>query len=256
MNLKYEEQLRDLTIRIEAHKKYSSLKVEDVLDRTLDDRRWARILDAGCGSGNFTETLARACDVYTGADKNTALLREASDRCRHKGIRNVLFVSVDFDLAMPFIADTFDMIFFGYSAYYVEGAESLIMRSRDVLCSDGKLLLLGPTEGNAVELDWLSLELFGISSSQEKKERVNRLRDEFVPALGRIFGNVNTNEYDCSLQFPAATDYAAYYRATPQYLELMRIHGERTQDAVIAAVDRMATMTLTKKCVLISAEKK
>ena len=256
MKLDYKEALTDLTVRIEANRKYSSFQVEDVLHQLLQQQSLGRILDVGCGSGNYSELFAAQCALYLGLDRNAQLLSEARDRCRSSGLHNSWFMRFDMNQPFPFMRDSFDLVFFGYSAYYTDDATLLVRRSRDVLRTGGRLVMIGPADGNALELDAISRMLFSLPSSQEKVQRMQRLETEFVPVIQREFGACDVAQKDFSLLFPSVEEYARYYLATPQYAELATSHGHRTVDAVGSAIDRRGGLRLTKKSLVVVGVKR
>jgi len=255
MKLGYDEAREALDVRIAAHKRYSSLRVEDVLEELLGRRFWPRILDVGCGSGNYTELLARHCSLNIGLDKNIELLRQAQQRCQQADLDHILFMQFDMNEPFPFLHESFDLVFYGYSAYYADDAASLVCKSKDVLCEDGTLVMVGPVTGNAVELDTISHELFGVSASGEKVVRVNRLAEEFVPIMESEFSKCEVVQKDFSLIFPSVDEYTEYYLATPQYVELAKRFAAPDLGTVKTVIGRLTSLGLTKKSLLISADR-
>jgi SAM-dependent methyltransferase len=254
-NLGYNESPDTLDIRIRAHTQYSSLRVEDILEELIIRYPTKRILDVGCGSGNYSELFARHCFTYVGLDKNTDLLEQAQQKCQKLKLHNTLFVFGDMNDEFVFMPGSFNLVFYGYSAYYVDDAGSLIRRSKSILTSGGTLCLVGPIPGNAIELDLVSKALYGVSSSDEKEIRLGRLQKEFLPLIKEEFGECKVLEKEFSLIFPSAAEYAKYYLATPQYIELARHSGELALETVQVEIERLSTLKLTKKAVFLVAHK-
>jgi SAM-dependent methyltransferase len=252
--LQYDESSQDLAIRIATHQQYSPFKLEQLLSEIVS-RCAGRLLDAGCGTGNFTELLSVASDSYVGLDRNAGLLLDARAAAAAAGARNVRFVHATLDDDLPFRSGSFSIVLYVYSAYYARDAAALLQSARRVLAVPGKAVLVGPTAGNGVELDELSRVLFGVAASPEKDARIDRLREEFVPAARACFGEVRSEERDFSLRFPDPTPYARYYRATPQYRELERRHGSRSEPEVAAAIRDVTGLRLTKRAFIVVAGK-
>lgn len=255
MKLAYDETADALNTRIRAHVEFSSLKIEDVLIEHLAARPAARVLDVGCGSGNYTPLFAARCDSYVGMDRGEGLLADATRKCEEAGLRNALFMQWDMNVPFPFVENTFDLVFFGYSAYYVDDVAALIDGSRRVLRPGGTLCIVGPVAGNAVELDRLTERLFGKASSAEKEARLHRLEREFVPIIHERFGDADVGTRDFSLVFPDVEEYRRYYLAAPQLIEVAREGKLPAADAIDAAIRDVTDLRLTKKSLFIWARK-
>jgi len=254
--LEYRESVSDLDIRIRAHIKYSSMQMETLLEEFLGQHpQYRRSLDIGCGSGNYSPLFARHHALYVGFDANTGLLAQAQDKCRQSGSDNVLFLKWDMNDSFPFMPESVDFAFSGFSAYYVDDAARLVEDCFDVLAPGGQVWFVGPALGNAFELDTLSAALFGVSASREKDIRVGRLQSEFHPAFTDVFGDCDLKERDFSLNFPDADEYATYYLATPQYQELAKQHGTMEREKVAETIRNDVGLKLTKKSVFLSAKK-
>lgn len=256
MNLSYDEGADALTARIRAHRQFSSLKIEDVLQPLIERGSWRRILDIGCGSGNFAELFARNCTAYVGIDKNAELLTQAQRTLDIQGLRNAIFMRADMDQPFLFLPRSFDLVFYGFSAYYSSDVASLVQRSEELLDNHGTLCLVGPLAGNGIELDRITERLFRIPFSPMKDARLNRLGSEFLPVVRRAFTKCEIVEKDFSVLFPSIEEYTRYYCATPQYLELARREGAPPQPDIAAAVNQVCpNLTLTKRAIFIWAEK-
>lgn len=255
MKLAYDERSDALNTRIRAHLEFSTLKIEDVLIQHLRERPVERVLDVGCGSGNYAPLFGELCKAYVGMDRSSELLADAQRKCEQGGLSNVLFMQWDMNEAVPFIDGTFDLVFFGYSAYYVDDVDKLIASSRRALRPGGMLCIVGPVAGNAEELDRLTETLFGIPSSQEKEARLHRLEREFVPVIEREFEKVDVSTRDFSLVFPSVEEYRRYYLATPQLIEVARDGKLPETDVIDRAIGGLPALRLTKKSLFIWAEK-
>jgi len=251
MRLDYSETNDALSIRIEAHKRYSSLRIEDVLERILLQRHRNLILDIGCGSGNYSEIFAKYCSFYIGLDKNFELLKQANII----SLSNISFIKFDMDKPFPLVDECCDLIFYGYSVYYSNDLAFLIRESKNTLNNYGLMLIVGPVAGNAVELDEVSYSLFGVSSSNEKDIRINRLEENVVPLIKSEFKECEIVQHDFSLIFPDIDEYLKYYLATPQYIELANRFGKRDIEVVKTEIDRLTNLILTKKSLFIYAYK-
>ena len=106
-----------------------------------------RVLDAGCGEGNWTLELGTRRPGWSlvGLDRKEECVLAAETARRRLGLSNVSFVRSDF---MDFVAETkYDVVLSVFSAHYLiedgKGTE-LFGRFRMWLKPGGCLLLLGP----------------------------------------------------------------------------------------------------------------
>lgn len=254
-SLAYNEEDKDLRVRIAAHKKYASIKIETLVKDFLRTKPYERVCDVGCGSGNYTSLLAEQARIYVGLDISTTLLKKANDATA-KGLRTKsLFIQWDLNKEFPFVKQSFDLIFSAFSAYYVNDASQLVRGFYDLLSPGGSLCILGPAPGNAVELDQISEIVFGKSATVEKDARLQRLKNEFAPLLEQIFSGYTFQECDISVVFPNAQEYGRYYMATPQYKELLKERGLKTEETIFDAVEKISGLRLTKKVLVLGAER-
>lgn len=253
--LAYNEQHEDLHVRITAHKKYASLKTETLIEEFLANKKRARVCDVGCGSGNYTCPLARQADIYVGLDINEALLAKASETAIAESMANVVFMRWDMNRPFPFVAQSFDLVFSGFSAYYVDDASQLVKVFYDLLRPGGALCILGPAPGNAWELDRISEISFEKMATQEREARLDRMKNEFAPLVNQAFSSHSWMEFDISLVFPSVAEYTKYYMATPQYRELVKERGPRSYKTITDAVETIPGLRLSKKVLMLQTEK-
>jgi len=254
-SLAYDEQEKDLAIRIAAHKNYASIKIENLIADFVCNKNRERVCDIGCGSGNYSSLLSKQAKIYVGVDINDELLRRARNTTIEASNNNSIFMKWDMNDSFPFVDQSFDLVFSAFSAYYVNDALQLVHRFHDLLNAAGNLCILGPAPGNAFELDQISRIVFGKSATNEKDARLNRIKNEFLPLTKKIFGGCVLKEFDISLVFPSVHEYSQYYMATPQFKELLTEGGAPDKSTVVGAVGKLSSLRLTKKVLLLGAER-
>lgn len=103
--------------------------------------RGQRVLDLGCGLGDFAGELAAHGASVTGCDvAETAL---ALARGRHPGIEFVLSGEEE----LPFADESFDVVWAGEVLEHVQDGLGLLGEVHRVLRPDGRLLLSTPDHG-------------------------------------------------------------------------------------------------------------
>jgi len=111
------------------------------LERTLDERvpADARVLEVGCGTGHWLEHLRPRVVYAFGLDPSTPMLARASgERVRARAE------------ALPFDAETFDVVLLVNALHHVGDKEGALVEARRVLAPGGFLLTIGldPHEGS------------------------------------------------------------------------------------------------------------
>ncbi len=119
-------------------------------------RAGQRVLDLGCGAGEFSAALAQAGAEVIGADVAEAALERA--RRRHPGL---CFVSVPFDGPLPFEDCSFELVWAGEVIEHVADTALWLSEVRRVLSPGGRLLVTTPSHGR------LRLALFGVAAFSE-----------------------------------------------------------------------------------------
>ena len=108
------------------------------------------VLEAGCGTGAQTVTLARrspgAC--ITAVDRSAESLAEARGRVAEAGLRNVAFGQADL-FALPYAAATFDHVFVCFVLEHLARTEEALARLVAVLRPGGTLTLVEGDHGSA-----------------------------------------------------------------------------------------------------------
>lgn len=127
--------------------------------RLLDGRRYARLLELGCGTGRQTLMLAPHADELWALDLSEKSLRHAADRCAAAGFHNIRFLQQNItQLPLPDASvdgilsygDVLSHVFDAYEQVVAEAARVLRPGGFFTFEIDGKweldMLLHGPEE--------------------------------------------------------------------------------------------------------------
>src|ERR1700730_8617925 len=96
----YLETAEKLKIRIHAHTAYANFQLEDWLSEWLSNTDGCRLLEMGCGDGNFFPTYAQVLGergFIIGCDINHDLLRKAREASRELAT-SAIIVPWNFDI--------------------------------------------------------------------------------------------------------------------------------------------------------------
>lgn len=128
---------RKLPLAAALYRKQCELRIlRDWLDAVPSD---ARVLDVGCGSGNWTEVLATRYAAVTGIDQSTTMVVAA--RRRLAAMRNVRILTGDVLTDLP--NEQFELIFVGGVCMYLndDDVETLLRSLAERLRRGGAMIL-------------------------------------------------------------------------------------------------------------------
>ncbi len=255
----YTETADKLKIRIRAHTAYANFTLDDWLSDWLGEANGRRLLEVGCGSGNFFGTYAQALGrdgLIVGLDISLDLLKRARALAESLSTPTLL-LHWDFDVhPYPLLDEDVDILIAPFSAYYSSDVSGWIEDCLRLLKDEGRLLLLGPTEDNAQELYQLNEAVTGIGSVRETDETSRKLEEFFLPALHERLGDkVQTTILDRQITFPSPEEFARYYLATWLYEKTQeRVTSPVQFESVVKAAQK-TPLILNKKIVCIEAHK-
>jgi SAM-dependent methyltransferase len=162
---------------------------EDVAFAAVAERRPGRVLDAGCGTGEFAERLARELGAEVVAlDLSARMVALTAQRGVEAHLGDVQ--------ALPFADGEFDVVVANWLLYHVEDLDRGLSELARVLRPGGALVAGTQARGHLGNV-W---ELLGDAGQPELSfDDVNGLA-----ALGRHFATVEARRGDGVLRFPDA----------------------------------------------------
>ncbi len=104
-----------------------------------------RVLDAGCGTGNFAEKFLSGAHTrasFYGTDRSRIMLKRAA--LKPAKDRRVLFLQSDMDGAIPFQDGSFDAVLCLNVLYGLDTPENTLRELRRVLRFGGRLIISNP----------------------------------------------------------------------------------------------------------------
>lgn len=253
-DLGYNETQDALSIRIEAHKRFSNFSLEDWLDERFPVKSGNIILDIGCGSGNFFPLYSKKIGDHgaiVGIDQSCNLLSEAM-KCECNTPR--ILLKWNMNNRFPFMDNSFDYIISSFAIYYVNETEPIIKEIKRLLKPKGEVFLIGPTDRNARELYEYNKMVFGFDEDERIDKRTNRLEHEFYPGMETIFGNSNIEKIPSKLIFPNKTEFIRYYMATLLYEESIKKACLKPDAKELFSV-KMLSYEISKEMIMLQSKK-
>lgn len=255
----YRETSEKLQIRIQAHTQFTNRKLEDWFLEQLSTAHGRRLLEIGCGDGNYFPTYSHALGKQgqiTGFDMSPELIRKAAMRAAacETPIR---VIEWNFDKhPYPFADGEMDYVVAPFSAYYTKDVPAWVADGLRVLTHGGQMLLLGPTRDNSRELYELNKLVTGVSHVPETDDTSNKMESAFLPAL-MAYSELQMNQIiiEREIVFPTATDFARYYFATGLYETTTEKTGRHVNLAQVVEAVQQVGLRLNKKIICLKASK-
>jgi len=112
---------------------------------TQVERRDVRVLEVGCGPGNFTCALAEAGFTVTGLDAYAALVDAAKEKRRARHLSNLAFRHGELTCGNTFRDETFDQVVSIHALYAHPAPDRLLREAYRVLKPGGYAVLVNHT---------------------------------------------------------------------------------------------------------------
>lgn len=218
-NFAYEEKLRSLEKRIQAHSRYSNFNLHEWIEKKFPLKPGESLLDLGCGTGNYTSLFWKKVGpggFILSLDKNEEMVREAQKRFSDLPSTRVSFLVRDFDKPLDLPHQNFQWIFSIYSLYYTSDSRKIVKEMEQALAPGGSFVAIGPAPNNALELIELTRQITGRQPKPENAGRLSRLLLEFKPLLKECFSFESIEEeiLESRMEFPTAQTFCDYYFST------------------------------------------
>jgi ubiquinone/menaquinone biosynthesis C-methylase UbiE len=216
----YQEPPKALNSRIQSHAKYSNFNLHAWIGEKFNLKPGDRILDLGCGNGNYTDLFWRRVaptGQIIGLDKNADLIAQAKSTHVRLPEDRVQFFTASFDNPFPpAVHQQFDWIFAIYSLYYAEDSNAILDQVQASLAPQGRFVVIGPGAKSGKKLNAVNLDVTGKSPSVKNQAAQERIEGEFAPLFRKRFGaeNVTLQIIDTDMTFPTAEEFAEYYWST------------------------------------------
>ncbi len=99
------------------------------------------ILDAGCGTGNFSMALAKRGYDVVGIDRTEGMLKRAKGKKKNAGIKNMELLKLDLEEELAFPDNYFEGIISVHSLYTMRDPERVIKEYHRILRPNGQFVL-------------------------------------------------------------------------------------------------------------------
>lgn len=229
INWQAKEEKNSLITRIAVHAELSEREINDWILELACIQEGYKILDIGCGTGKQVVAYGTRCGktgIVIGADISIELLKEAKTNAECEGI-NAVFEIADLDKPLNWAEGTFDIVSSCFSIYYIDNIQSGILELRRILKDGGKILIVGPSENNAVEFVELHSKVNGLPVSLTAIKRGQRIRDEVIPAIKTYFKDVKVEVFNNEVIFRDSESFMKYYTSTLLFKESSEYHEQR-----------------------------
>jgi len=236
VDLSYTEKLDKLQIRIRAHKEFANFDVGTWIDEFCGRMPRRAILDVGCGSGNHLDIYLRHVGPtgrVLGLDREAGLVAKA--KADYGDLSNLELTVGSMDDPLPYPDESVDLVFSNFAIYNAANPRATLLEMRRVLQPRGQMVLIGPTSNNAREIYEYNERLTGVAIDPITLIRTDRVRQEILPIVQTLFGEVTQELLHSALTFPTPDEFLLYFQSTMAYEETAEKQGI-TRDRMLAAL--------------------
>lgn len=256
MDLSYKEKHDRLAIRIRAHKQFANVDISDWIAEFLARKPRRAIFDLGCGDGNHIGLYIDAVGpsgLVVGMDREERLLAVAAER--YGDAPNLDLVQGSMDDPLPFPDGSFDLCLSNFAIYNATDVTATLRQLYRVMSVGAELVLVGPTANNARELYDFNERLTGERTDPITFIRTDRLRQEVLPCVQEVFGDVETEIVNSKLTFPDQGEFIQYYCSTMLYEEKAEKEGYTTEQMRLACAGPNAIVVSKEMLVAVTTKR-
>lgn len=161
-----------------AGKEVISLSMEEL----LKEQGLGSVLELGCGTGLYTETLQKNAQNIVATDFSDDMIEIANQK--RGNLENVTFTKAD-ALNLQFDKENFDTVFMANLIHIIGDADKVIKESSRVLRHGGKLIITSFAVDemsffNRISIAARYIKTFGTPSKEATKEKTSKKSIEFL----------------------------------------------------------------------------
>ena len=258
MEINYQETSKDLLARINIHEKYGANNIDQWNMDVLQPQPEYKILDVGCGSGKqcflFSDYTKEAAEII-GGDFSEELLDKARDKQNKAGYSNIKFQFLDFNKALEFEDDSFDLLSSAFAIYYASDLDFTFSEAHRVLRSPdpdsgkpgGRLFVTGPLPENKQ----MFYDIVKEASNQSipPMPGSSRFKGEIYQTIEGMFAKTELLTFENPLTFPNVDPFIAYERASlseDRKLWSSMFNNKAEYEALIGKIEAVAQKWLER----------
>ena len=186
-----------------------TVETELVMDMLLP-KKDMRILDAGCGTGNFSFKLAKKGCMITGVDISENMLKIADNKKEKSGLP-VEFIKAD-SRKLPFSDNTFDAAVSVVAVEFIDDVRAVIDELLRVTKQNGKVVVGTINResdwGKLYESDFFQENtVFKHARFLDKTTLTGIRKNEFIEVKECLFFSPDTEEQKLDINLERKTEY-------------------------------------------------
>ncbi|MGQ7868753.1 class I SAM-dependent methyltransferase [Sunxiuqinia sp. sy24] len=164
--------------------KQSFVAGKEVISLTMDElskeQNLGNVLELGCGTGLYTETLQQISEEITATDFSEEMIKAANQK--RGDLDHITFMQAN-ALDLHFEKESFDTVFMANLIHVIEDPEKVIKESCRVLKNGGQIIITSFAMDqmrffNRISLAMRYLKAFGKPSKESVKEKTPKERIE------------------------------------------------------------------------------
>ena len=226
-NYLIEETSSSLSRRIEAHKKYSKLEINEWILGIINLRKREKVLDIGCGTGKQSipyKKIVGEKGLVIATDISAEIIEQAEKNAKEEKVK-IQFLVHDTNEPFNYTDNYFDYISACFSIYYVKDVEKVVLELKRLLKPGGRIFLAGPTPENAGLLHELHKEV--TQKPLPYMPGMSRFMGEILATIRKHFKGVKTFYFKNSLIFENIDSFLEYYNSTGLFMNSSKDKDQR-----------------------------
>jgi ubiquinone/menaquinone biosynthesis C-methylase UbiE len=214
----FEENTSTLTARIEAHRKYAKLEINDWILEIINLQSEEKVLDIGCGTGKQIIPYKKRVGEKgraVGTDISEELIEDARKIAQEAGLE-IEFLVHDANNSFNFPDNTFDAISCCFAIYYLRDIEKALLELKRMLKPGGRIFLAGPTPENAKLLHTLHKKV--TKKPLPYMPGVSRFMNEILSMVKKHFQKIKVDRLQNPMHFQDVDSFLDYYISTGLFI--------------------------------------